>query len=124
MNCKNCINTSNNCIEDIDIEKYEEIQYYDELLFNLESFLTSEYYNTSSLDKGKAFVLNLPKVKIELATTKSETDKINENLTSIYLGHCETLLRDFYFKNKSDDKLLYIKKLEIFQEGMKIPKIE
>ena len=43
-------------------------------------------------------------------------------MTSIYLGHCETLLRSIY--NISNDKLLYIKKSDVVQEGMKIPKVE
>ena len=43
-------------------------------------------------------------------------------MTSIDLGQCETLLRNYY--NISDDKLLYMKKIDVTQEGLKIPKVE
>ena len=43
-------------------------------------------------------------------------------MTTIDLGECETLLREFY--NISKNEILYMKKIDIFQEGMKMPKIE
>ena len=43
-------------------------------------------------------------------------------MTNIDLGECEKSLRQSY--NLSDNETLYIKMLEIYQEGMKIPKIE
>ena len=42
-------------------------------------------------------------------------------MTSINLELCENLLREYY--NISDDQLLYMKKIDIIQEQMKIPKI-
>ena len=47
---------------------------------------------------------------------------VNENITTIDLGECENLLRDYY--NISKNITLYIKKIEVVQEGMKIPEIE
>ena len=43
-------------------------------------------------------------------------------MTLLDLGDCEKDLRDHY--NISDDKILYMKKMDVYQEGMKIPKIE
>jgi hypothetical protein len=43
-------------------------------------------------------------------------------MTSIDLGECEDLLRDYY--NITKDEKLYMKKIDVFLEGMKIPKIE
>ena len=43
-------------------------------------------------------------------------------MTSLDLGECENKLRNYY--NISDDKLLYIKKIDVVQKGMKIPKVE
>ena len=43
-------------------------------------------------------------------------------MTIIDLGPCENLLKEFY-KLKEDD-LIYMKQIEVNQEGMKIPKIE
>ena len=42
-------------------------------------------------------------------------------MTSIFLGSCETLLR--YAYNISNNESIYIKKVDIKQENMKIPKI-
>ena len=47
---------------------------------------------------------------------------INNNMTNINLGECENILRQVY--NLSDNDTFYIKMIEVFQEGMKIPKIE
>ena len=47
---------------------------------------------------------------------------MNSNETTIDIGECETILRKSY--NISNESLLYIKKIDVFQEGMKIPKIE
>ena len=43
-------------------------------------------------------------------------------MTIIDLGECESLLRQAY--NISDDEMIFMKKIDINQEGMKIPKIE
>ena len=102
--------------------KERETKYYDEVIYNLELGLTSEYFDTSELDSGEEQIIETEKMKITLTTTQNQINKTKDNLTSIYLGHCETLLRFHY--NISDDKLLYMKKLDITQEGMKIPKVE
>ena len=91
---------------------------------NIESFFTSEIYDTSILDEGEDQIFEINKLKIILTTSsnqKSWSNK-NNNITSIELGQCETFLKQYY--NISEEKVLYIKKLEIIQEGMKIPKIE
>ena len=43
-------------------------------------------------------------------------------MTTIDLGECESLLRNFY--NISNNETIYMKKTEVIQVGMKIPKIE
>ena len=106
-----------------EITREEKIKYYDKILENVESIFTSKYYNTSILESGQDQILiDNEKIKVTLTTTQNQINNINDNMTSIYLGHCETLLRNFY--NISNDKLLYIKKIDVVQEGMKIPKVE
>ena len=102
--------------------KEEEIKYYDKILDNLEEVFTSKNYNTSDLDKGKDEIVEIEKMKVILTTTKNQKDNINNNNTNIDLGECEQSLRQTY--NLTNDEILYIKMLEIFQEGMKISKIE
>ena len=60
-------------------------------------------------------------MKITLTTTENQKNGVNENLTYVDLGECEELLREFY--NLTNNSALYMIKLEISQEGMKIPKI-
>ena len=53
---------------------------------------------------------------------KNSINNFNINKTHIYLEDCEILLRKYY--NLSNNETIYMKKLDIKQEGMKIPKIE
>ena len=61
-------------------------------------------------------------MKITLTTTKNQINITYDNMTSINLGECEIVLR--YIYNISEDKLLYMKKIDVYQKGMKIPKVE
>ena len=60
---------------------------------------------------------------VTLTTTKNEkNDENNINATTINLGDCEKILKEIY--NISNNKALFMKKIEVHQEGMMIPKIE
>lgn len=130
--CINCAGSSGNinCTEIYENEtnqineEEKEAKVYDEVLENIESLFTSEKYHTSILDAGEDEILEINKLKIVLTTSSNQKNVINNinNISSIDLGQCETFLKQYY--NISEEKALYIKKLEIFQEGMKIPKIE
>jgi len=100
--------------------KIEEIEYYDSLLDNIENIFINNY-NIIKLDKGEDEIIKTEKITITLTTTENQKNNIDNNITSIDLGECETLLREYY---NVVNKKLYIKKLEKIQEGMKIPKIE
>ena len=102
--------------------KDEEIKCCDNILKKIENGFTSRNYNTSSLDNGKDKIIETEKIRITLTTTQNQRNNIFKNMTNIDLGECETLLKNYY--NISDDESLYIKKLDIFQEGMKTLKVE
>ena len=61
-------------------------------------------------------------ILITLTTTKNQKNIINNILTTIYLEECEDELRGHY--NISINETLYMKKIDITQEKMRIPKIE
>ena len=61
-------------------------------------------------------------MKVILTTSKNQKNNIYSNMINIDLGECENSLRQTY--NLTDNKTLYIKMLEVFQEEMRIPKIE
>ena len=59
---------------------------------------------------------------ITLTTTENQRNNMNSNKTSIDIGDCETKLKDAY--NISYNETIYIIKIDVKEEGMKIPKVE
>ena len=104
------------------ISKEEEIKLYDNLLQIIEKGFTSENYDTSYIDNGEDEVIKAEKMTIILTTIQNQKNNINENMSIIDLGECETLLRNHY--NISNNETLYMKKIDIVQEGMKTVKVE
>ena len=102
--------------------KEEETKYYDNILKILRESFTSENFNTSDIDNGKEEKIETEKMKITITTTENQKNNINNNTTIVDLGNCEKELKKYY--NISNESLLYMIKLEINQDGMKIPKIE
>ena len=99
----------------------EEIEYYDYLLKTIENIFT-ENYDTSKIDDGQDEVITTCKMTLTLTTSQNQRNNINNNMTSIDLGECETLLKNEY--HISSNETIYIKKIDIAQKGMKIPKVE
>ena len=104
------------------IEKEEEIKAYDKIIENIENIFINNY-DTTNLDKGEEQIINAGKMTITLTTTNNQkNNKTYNNMTIIDLGECENLLRKFY--NISNIEILYMKKIDIKQENIKIPKVE
>ena len=97
------------------------IEYYDSILDLIEKKFT-ENYDTRKIDNGEDEIIKTDKMVVTLTTVENQKNKINQNITTIDLGECENLLRNYY--NISSNVILYMKKIEVVQEGMKIPKIE
>ena len=117
------------CIQNYKSTKQEEkenniinTEVMDLVLQNIENDFMSENYDTSILDKGEDEILEIGIMTITLTTTKNQKYNINNNVTIIDLGECESLLRKE--NNISDNETLYMKKIDIIQEKMKIPKVE
>ena len=101
--------------------KQEEIYSYNKILEKIEESLTSKNYNTSDLDEGEEQCIKFNKMKISFSTTEKQKSNINKNITALDFTECENVLRTVY--NISDDKKLYMRKIDIEQDKMKIPKI-
>ena len=112
----------NNDMNETQISKEEEIKLYDNILNIIEKGFISDNYNTSSLDNGEDEVIKTEKMIITFTTSENQKNNINKNMTRIDLGECEILLRNFY--NISDNETLYMKKIDINQEGNKALKVE
>ena len=106
----------------IDKIKEKEVQYYDYIIQNFEKLITSENFNISKIINGNDELNEDEKIKIILTTTDNQKKYINKNITSIDLLDCEISLRTHY--NISDNDKLFLKKIEVIQDKMKIPKIE
>ena len=98
-----------------------DINSFDIILKNFEKGFTSEDYNTSDIENGKDDIFEHDNFTITLTSTKNQRNSIN-NKTTIDLGKCEKLLKKE--NNIPLNETLFLKKIDIIQEGMKIPKIE
>ena len=59
---------------------------------------------------------------VTLTTLENQRKHLNNNMTTIDLGYCETLLKNGY--NISDNETIYMKKIDIAQERIKTTKVE
>ena len=107
---------------DENFTKEEEIQFYDSILNITENYFISKNYDTYKLDMGIDEIYTIQKLTVTFTTTQNQRNNANNNISTIDLGECETLLRNSY--NISNNETLYIKKIDVKQERMKIPKIE
>ena len=105
------------------IQKEEEMNQYDIFLQKMKAIFTSENYPTIILDNGENEYKQYKRLSITFTSTKNQKNIINvNNMTAIDFEECETLLK--LYNNISLNETLYMMKLDIIQEGMKIPKIE
>ena len=96
---------------------------YDALLKSIEKSFISEDYDTSDIDRGINNIIKYNHLTVTLTSTKNQkNDEKFGNVTTINLGNCEDKLKDAY--NISYNESLYIKKIDVIEEGMMIPKIE
>ena len=115
---ENFLNNKINKTKEVEIEKDE----YDKIIEMFEDIFTSSNFDTSNLEKGEDYTRKIGKISFTLTTTENQKNNTKDNITAIDLGECETLLRNYY--NISNESKLFMKKMDITQEGMKIPKIE
>ena len=102
--------------------KEKEIKAQDKLLKNVEEGFTSDKYDTTNLENGKDDIIQDNKLTITLTTSDNQKKNENNNMTTIDLGDCEYELRLAY--NISKDNKIYMKKIDMKQDGLKIPKVE
>ena len=131
------ITNKQKCVEDCDLTSiidkscilnYQDKEQGNSLIFNnllekYEDFVTSNDFDISKIETGINEVINYENMKITLtSTTYQKNNENNCNGATIDLLDCEKLLKDAY--NISYNESLFIKIVEVKQEGMLIPKIE
>ena len=94
----------------------------DVILESINNGITSDNYDTSDVENGEDDIIEDKKMTIIITTTENQKNNNNNNYTKIDLSECEILLRQAY--KIPEDKKLYMKIVDVPQEGMKISKIE
>ena len=102
--------------------KLQQMNYYNNILQNIDTSFTSPNYDISNIQNGKDEIIITEQMTITFTTTENQKNNLYNNMTSIDLGECETLLRNFY--HLSINETLYIKKLDVVQEETKALKVE
>ena len=93
----------------------------EKIIDNLIKELTKDF-DTSKIDKGENIVIKQKYSTITITTTENQKNEKLLNVTSIDLGECENIIKEEY--NITKNKSLYLLKIDVKQEGYKIPKIE
>ena len=93
----------------------------DKAIENIQEELTDNF-DTSSIDNGTNIVIKQKDSTITITTTDNQKNENSNNATTINLGECENKIKAAY--NIPSDKPLYILKIEVKQNGLKIPKTE
>ena len=105
------------------ILNYESKNNVDSLLKNIEDIFTSNDYNTLEIENGIDDIIKYNDVIVTLTTTANQkNNENNSNVTTINLGNCENILKNVY--NISKNETLFMRKIDVKEEGMMIPKIE
>ena len=93
------------------------------MLGNIEHGFTSLDYDILHLEEGKEDTIKFRKMTVTLTTVRNQKNitNNNNNKTFIDLKECESSLRKEY--NISDDEDLFIKKIDVIQDKLRIPKI-
>ena len=85
---------------------------------NLDSLLSS-----SLEGERKDIIINYENIIYQITTSDNQNNyNSNYNISSIKLGECETILKNYY--NISENETLLIFKIDFFEEGLLIPIIE
>ena len=93
--------------------------YYNTILNTIETIITSKNYNTSRIDNGENEIIFLDKITIIFKTIDNPYNNINYNFTKIDFGECKN-----YFKKNFNISEIYLKQIEIEQEGFNVKKVE
>jgi len=92
------------------ITKEEEINKYNQILEKIESIFTSDNFDLTNIDSGEDQVINANKMLITFTNTENQKNNLESNMSTIDLGKCELLLRNYY--NLTNNQTIYLKKID------------
>ena len=116
---KICILNNKNAINIKEKSKEED----NELAKNIQDNIMSGEIDITNIEEGgEDIVIETKGTSFTVTTTENQKNSETKNVSTINLGECETKLKNYY--NIPLNKSLYIFKVDVLKEGMKIPKIE
>ena len=84
----------------------------------------SKYYYKTEVNKGIDFEIKDNNILYTLTNIPNQKNNLNKNKTTIDLEECANILKSQVYTEIPTNEELYIIKIDIKEEGMKIPKIE
>ena len=102
------------------IEKNDEK--LEEFLSNLRKMIISGELDISNVTNGEDIIIEENGISLTITTTENQKRNKNNNMTTINLGKCEDKIKESYKISK--EKVLYLLKIDVYEKGMLIPKIE
>ena len=103
--------------------KNEQNEAQEKMVENIKEEITNGL-DTSGINKGDDIIIQEKDVTVTITNTDNQKNKMNTktNTTTIDLGDCEVKLKHHY--NIPEKESLYILKMDVKQDGYKIPKIQ
>ena len=94
------------------------------MISNIKNLIKREGFDSllSKMEKGDDLLIYDEKVIYQITTVENQKFKIYDNISAINLGECENLLYEHY--NISKNEPLIIFKIDFFEEGQLIPRVE
>jgi len=77
-------------------DKNQIAEYYEKIIDNIENIFMSDKFDKSYLDKGYDEIFKIDKMILELTTQNNQRNNLYNNMSSIDLGKCEKVLKDYY----------------------------
>ena len=105
---------------------YDSPKVKDEMIETIKNDLVDGNINQLIFEKiyeqNKDLMVNNKKMLFQITTPGNQNNNIYENISTIKLGECENILREYYKLEENDTLLIF--KIEIYKEGLLIPIIE
>ena len=132
--CKCKVKNKINLISEIEIQEWNSIEYFNKhcpITDNIDDIINKirNELKDADLDSlipdvitGNDIIIKKENVTFQITTSENQANNKNNNISTINLGECEYLLRNYY--NIKEDEQLLIFKSESPKEGALVPTVE
>ena len=128
--CKCEVKNKIDLISEIEIQEWNSIEYFnkhcpiDDIINKIKNQLNDGDFESIIPDvmNGNDFIIKNEGVTFQITTSENQANNKNNNISTINLGECEYLLRNYYNIKKDEQLLIY--KSESYKEGALVPTVE